>query len=1559
MFSKASLNHVYRTVWNQSLGAMVAVAEISAGRGRSPGTGASGGTHIMPTPAWGLTAIALGVAVACGATPGFALANPTGGVALVGQATMTSSGNNLLVTTQNGAGATHSTIDWQSFSIPKGNSTYFLQPNAGSTSINRVVTSTPSQLFGTLGSNGNLVLVNQSGITVSAGAVVDTAGFTASALRMSDADALTGRLRFGNASTPGGAVSVQGNVLGRSGDVVLIGSSVSTGVDALVEAPNGAITLVAGHAVSIESRGLDGITFEVQAPTDSAINLGTLKGDAVGIFACTLKHSGLIQATQASMQGGKVVLKAAGDAFLEGAGQILATGTVGGNVDILGNRVGVTDQAVIDVSGERGGGVVRVGGDYQGQNSSIQNASKTFFGPQASIQADATSTGAGGKVIVWADEVTRAYGHISAKGGVLKGDGGFVETSGKQFLDVSGIRVDAGSRAQNAASGVWLLDPPDIEIIAGSTTTANVTGAPNFVDVGTGVSTLSETDLVSALSNGNVSVVATGALTVSTPIVAGSNGNLSLKASSGSLVVNQPITLTNKNLGLESVGGSIFLNAGIDVGAGSGEVKLKAGFTISQSAGTIVASKLEAESGGTVTLSQSNSVNTVAANVTGSGGFTFKSASSIDVNTVGSISGVTTNGGVVSIESAAAILLSSGVNAGSGNVTLTSTGASTTVSQTSTAPITANVLTVTDGGGGISLAQSANNAGTVVLTSSGSSPVSYWDTNAFAVGPISVAGGLTLKSSGGAMTQSGAISTGAFSSLTVESGGGDVTLENASNSLHGLSITSGGIVRVKDGGAVNLYSVAAGSFRLGAVGSVTLASGGVSTSAGAVEISSSTSSISAAEGIQATGGAVTLKAANGLTVNSVSGVTSNVNGDAVVLIADTGTFSGTSQITTPNGRWLAYLKDPGGHTFPGSTSAPAFKQYNAPYGVAVLGSGNGVLYNNTNAAKLTGTLTGSVSKVYDGGLSIGVSGAIPSAIGGGYVDGDSGGTVSLSGAVGNLVDPNVGTAKSVFATSLNASGIAGGNGIGTVYGYQTQFSGGIGQVTPKLVVVSGALIGATSKAYDGTAAANLNPANFQLSGFEGNDGASVTKTTGAYASQTVGTNILVSASLVPADYSPAGATLLSNYSLPTAVSGSIGTITQRPLSTWTGAVSNVWNAPGNWDALPTGVNVAAVSIPAGVTPIIFDSSMGSTTLQSFNSSRPLQVTGGSLQVVNGLTAAGFTQSGGTVTGQFLNSSGPLQMVGGFLQVVNGLTAAGFLQSAGTVSGAGAFKIVGDFNQSGGSVSMGSIDATQSGGNMTVNSLKAATVNLTSGSISETPAGGIEATTLTTSSNGGTVLLGTGNKIGSWSAINGDASPLQLLNKSEPLILAGIRTAGPVSIENTGGISLAAPLNAPKGKVKLVAHSPITIGTDGLFAGGDIELIATNTTSAGNIVINGPVESSAGSVSITAANDLTQNGTVFGALGVYANVGGVLTFTSSAKSGITPVSYAVDGKPVAAPPSTEVSFDQAKDTAGQTNLVTTFLDKFATAVQSQNEEGPEKEKDKARNELVVEGEICRP
>ncbi len=180
MSSHSSLNHIYRTVWNQALGAMVAVAEISSGRGRSGGASKRSRLackhDLQALKALGL--LSLGIALAWGAMVPQARANPNGAVAVHGQANMVSQGKQLTVTTQNGAGTNHSAINWQSFSIPAGNTTYFQQPNALSTVINRVVTNTPSQIFGTLGSNGHLVLVNQSGIAVGAGALVDVVGST-------------------------------------------------------------------------------------------------------------------------------------------------------------------------------------------------------------------------------------------------------------------------------------------------------------------------------------------------------------------------------------------------------------------------------------------------------------------------------------------------------------------------------------------------------------------------------------------------------------------------------------------------------------------------------------------------------------------------------------------------------------------------------------------------------------------------------------------------------------------------------------------------------------------------------------------------------------------------------------------------------------------------------------------------------------------------------------------------------------------------------------------------------------------------------------------------------------------------------------------------------------------------------------------------------------------------------------------------------------------------------------------------------------------------------------
>lgn len=1453
MSSRASLNHVYRTVWNQALGAMVAVAEVSTSSGRSSGSGV-GGAYRNPLAVLHWSALAVGVALAWGALVGNAHANPTGGVAVVGQATMTPSGNQLLVTTQNGAGTNHSAINWQSFSIPSGNTTHFQQPNAVSTVINRVVTNTPSAIFGTLSSNGNLVLVNQSGIAVGAGAVVDTAGFTASSLRMSDADALAGRLRFGEAGGAVAGVSVGGSVLARSGDVVLLGAHVDTEQSALVQAPNGSTILAAGQQVEITGRGLEGIKLQVQAPTDQAVNLGTLKGGAVGIFAGTLKHSGLIQATAADLRGGKVVLKASGDTFVDGGGKILATGTEGGSVDVLGGRVAVTDQAVIDASGDNSGGTVRVGGDYQGKNPDVQNATAVFFGPQATIKADATVNGKGGKVILWADDVTRAHGNISAQGGASGGDGGFVETSGKQFLSVAGAKVD--TRAAQGKTGLWLLDPNNIDIISG--VTLNVTGAPNFVSPGAG--NLAVGDLLSALSSSNVSVTALDSLSVSTPISYAGGNSLSLTAQGGNLSVNQSVSVTS-NLALESTSGSVVLGANVS----SGTLKLKAGGSISQPSGTIAATSLEVNAGGAVALNNSNNVTTLAIASSG-GNVSYKGASSFTVATVGPVNGVTSGAGGINLESAGSIQIDQVVNAGSGAVTLTSSSSFIGQNSASTAAITGNSLTVNAVNGAL-LNNDSNSVATYNVTNGGTSMVSYWNAGSFAAGSITTGGALLLKTNGGNLAQTGAIST-AGSGLEVVAGSGSVTLNNASNNLSNLTVTSGGTVNVKNSTALGITSATSGSLQVKAGGAITL-NGTVTTTAGGVDMESS-GAISSGFGINASGGTIRLSAASGMTLTG-PGINTDATGDAVSLILTGGLLSASAPITTgAGGRWLAYTPSFTSHVFPAGW---AFKQVNATYGTTVLGSGNGVLVADAPVLTVApASISGSVTKVYDGNTSISLAGATLPTITGGAIDGDVVASALVSGGSGTLDNKNVGTGKLVTVTGAGVTGVTTSAGFGSkpVYGYQ----------------------------------------------------------------------------------------------IPT-VSGNVGTVTQRPTSTWSGGSGNNWNSAFNWDALPDGVNVANVIIPAGVGPIEFDGSVGSTSLQSLTSASPILVTGGSLLIGSSLNTAGFTQSGGSVTGS------------------------------------GTLKVFGAFNQTGGSVDMFAIDVTTPTGGIVFSNLKAPTVALTAQTGSITQTGSVQAGSLTTSSSTGTALNAAGNRIGSFSASNSGSGAIELTNLGTLSILGISNAGGDVVVTNTGGIQTQGPVAAPGGRVTLTANSPLTIGGGGVTAGGDVNLSATNATSSGDMLLNGNVSSTGGLVKLAAANNLTQNGAVYGAQGVTATVGGVLTVGASATSGNTPVNYSVGGVPVTPPslsvgappsgpttPGTPIppttpttpttptaptnptlpanptdpqappgTFDVVKDAVTQTNLVTTFLDKFEIALQTQDDD--KRDLGKPKNELVVEGEICRP
>ncbi|NML42775.1 filamentous hemagglutinin N-terminal domain-containing protein [Ramlibacter sp. G-1-2-2] len=660
---------------------------------------------VAPTPllaGFPPAAAALAVAAAFGLQVTPVRAQPVAPQVIAGKATFTSNGANLVVTTQNAAGSNHSAINWQSFSVPAGSTTSFVQPSATSTSINRVLGSDPSAIYGTLSSNGKLVLVNPAGITVGQGAVVDTAGFTASTLGMSEADAIVGRLRFSAGSSPG-PLLVNGSIVARGGDVFLIATQVQTGANAVVEAQGGATVLAAGQKVELTGRGLEGIHLEVQAPQDSAVNLGTLKGDAIGMFAGTLKHSGLVQAQAVSTEGGKVVLRALGDNEVTGTITAKSADGKGGSVDVLGESVALRAGASIDASGATGGGQVRVGGDYQGLNAEVPNAKRTSVDAGATIRADATQAGNGGRVIVWSDEATRMDGQISARGGEQGGNGGFTEVSGKKVLAYTGF---TDLRAPRGKAGQLLLDPEDVEI-------AHTGDTPNS-DPNT--STLFDGTLSAQLAGADVLVTTSG-------------GSVGPNGGQIHLLSNADVNWTaDHTLGLQADKGIILDGTISASGAGSGLSMVAADGNITGSqtiqVGSLFASATQGASGsgGQVALSGSNRIGTIAG--TAQGDNASFSVFNQQALTVGSVNGpyasgtgitVTSDGtnpaGLVNLVTDVGLLkVADGANISAGSVSLTAAagdiqiGASTIAASTGDVVLVAGHVSESGGGGTITTA---------------------------------------------------------------------------------------------------------------------------------------------------------------------------------------------------------------------------------------------------------------------------------------------------------------------------------------------------------------------------------------------------------------------------------------------------------------------------------------------------------------------------------------------------------------------------------------------------------------------------------------------------------------------------------------------------------------------------------------------------------------------------------------------------------------------------------------------------------------------------------------
>ncbi len=421
---------------------------------------------------------------------------PTGGQVVAGKAAIAQSGSVLNVNQSSQRAA----IDWQSFDVGAAAQVNFNQLSSASVTLNRVMDRNPSQIFGRITAPGLVFLVNPAGAYFAPSASVEVGSLMATTHSLSNEDIMAGRSTLVRNGATGRIVNEGQLKASIEGYIALLAPEVRN--NGVVVAQMGTVVLAAGEAYTLQFDGSGLLSNVVVTPA-------TVKA--------LVENCNAVQAP-----GGLIILSAQAASRLQG-GMVNNTGSL------------------------QASGLVKEGGR-------ILLRASDQISHSGSMHADAAagSAGQGGSITLIADmgnpnSLTTVSGNISAKGGTLGGDGGFVETSASRLKIADSSVID--TLAIRGKNGQWLLDPYDFTIAkSGGDLTGNALSA--------------------ALTNSSVTIQTTGANANCIGATCGSGSN----PGNGDIVVNDVVTWGSTNTLTLNAWRNIAINSNMTSSAGKLEL---------------------------------------------------------------------------------------------------------------------------------------------------------------------------------------------------------------------------------------------------------------------------------------------------------------------------------------------------------------------------------------------------------------------------------------------------------------------------------------------------------------------------------------------------------------------------------------------------------------------------------------------------------------------------------------------------------------------------------------------------------------------------------------------------------------------------------------------------------------------------------------------------------------------------------------------------------------------------------------------------------------------------
>src|SRR5450830_1466985 len=1162
------------------------------------------------------------------------------------------------------------------------------------------------------------------------------------------------------------------------------------------------------------------LNFTSQGISGDVENQGLIKtasGGSVYLVGANVTNSGVIQSPSGE------ILLAAGQTV-----QLVDTGTPGVTVNVTGVAGNVTNLGTIAAAAGSIGvaaGLINNSGTINASNV-VADGGRIFLRASQALTTTASSSitadGAanGGSVVLYSAGSANIDGQVSARG--ASGQGGYVETSGLSSLNVKNVPI-VGS------GGTWYIDPYDLTVVSGSDSGVS-SSAGVITSTGSGA-TISNSTIDTALNDGISVLLKTGAGGSST------GGNITVSAAIEK-TIDSTATLTldasqyiNINANITNTSGTLNLNLNSNYqGSNSGDHTVQV-----NGSGTTIALH-----GGTLTVSDGSSV-------VGSGNLSLNSGAVLDLTSSGKI-----QAGTLGVASGAFLLTDIGGNVAlsgalnnSGNVTLqNSVFNATSLNNAATGNVTlsntSGSLTTLNNDGALTLSNTYQSFSLTTLNnnSSGTATLSGI-TSGLALTNFNNSGALTLNNSvigaGITNTAAGTITAGdgtEFSSLVTNAGvfnasgtDGGVTLDTGMINTGTLNVlgtlTANGAMLNATGGTVVLGQSSA---------STTLNGSGTWTNNGSLSVSGSSNVVSMSNNLVNNGSVLITGSSNTLATGDLSN-SGNISIAASNVLRG-GAFTNTGNVTL-------------------ASSNMTFTSFDNQAAGTIAGNGNITVRSGETDGTLTNegtlspggvgtvgslTINGSVSQSSTGILNIDVAGDSSYDtlnINGSYTMGGTLQTSLLNGYV-----PTLGTSFTPVTISGSSSGY-----FRNVLGNVLTVSGTEEMIKAKYNVDG-----------QGLQLIMAAPESITFLGGEGGWGISSSWSTGYIP--TAVDNIIVSDSI----------NLVHSSGSDTVQSITVGSDSSLSLTGGTLATTTLTSSGA--------LNISAGSLTSQ-----------STTLG---------------------VAGSLSLSGGTFATTSMDSSGGVNISGGALTISCAARMYSLAMSGGSLlGGSSSFLTVDDvFSQSAGTIdSSGTVVLHTNSGNLVVGNVTAANLGLAvnSGSISQLSGTSLHVTQqLLVSSTTGSTLNSSSNQIAAYAANNTTQGDIVLVNNldtsdTSAVKIDGVTNAnGSVNISNTGaavtttlgtgaaflsgvqtdsgniitlasvGITSSGAVSAAGtgSTVTLATHSPLTIGSGGVNAAGNIVLSAGNSgSSTDNLIVNGTVVSAGGNINLFAGNNMTVNANI--------------------------------------------------------------------------------------------------